>query len=478
MQPEKKWIISIATIILVALVTPLVAIKPMIAQVRPAFYQTAVVAATAQEVSQTKIPGTAPQAAASQEMQKRIEQLISQLSSRDEQVYKSAIEALEKIGQPAVQPLINVLKTEKNGIVRGWAVKILGDTRDKRAIQPLIKALGDDSNAFVRQFAATALAQIGDKQAVQPLIDALADDHWLVRTYSARALGQIGDPRAIQSLVKAGRDQDKYVRQYAAEALDQISAKRADEPLIKALDDKSPDVPSVVTKAVELVNKKVASEEQAKATHQTEAPATIPQTTTDQVSHKPIDELIRQLRDEKPSVRNSAIEALVEIGQPAVYPLIGVLEDEYWVLRWRVSEVLGLIGDPRAVQPLINALADKNEWVRRRAAEALGRIGDEQAIQPLIKALKDESPNVRTVATRALALIKNGTAPEERAKAVEEKKQTKAAKGKLSNLKKYIGVEIGIFVLGGLAAFVYYKKRRLSRQEEFSELFNSIREGT
>ncbi|MHC4556004.1 MAG: HEAT repeat domain-containing protein [Planctomycetota bacterium] len=556
MQLKRKWIISITAIVLAVLVISFFLNKLTIAQATPTVHKIAVVATTTQAVSQPKALETAPQKTTDQATLKRIKELIEQLGSREEHVYKAAIEALAKIGQPVVQPLINVLETEENGLVRGWAAKVLGDTHDKRAVLPLSKALGDDRNPFVRQFAATALAQIGDKEAVQPLINALADEHWLVRTYAVRALGRIGDPQAVQPLINALEDQDKYVIQYAAEALGKIGDKQALQPLIeatkdesqnvrivatksleliksraalekpvnkipqtkaeavattaltakdeaphkpievsksqpgdekpsigksdietsgkvvdkqavqspvKASKDESKNVRTVATKALELINSSAVSEEQTKAAPQTqaEAVATATLTTADDAMQKRIEVLIRQLGDEKPSVRNSAIESLCKIGPPTVLPLINALEDEYWIIRWRASETLGRIGNLQAVQPLINALGDNNEWVRRRAAESLGLIGDEQAVQPLINALKDESQNVRTVATMALELIKSRDASEEQAKVAEEKP---------TFFKKYIGVEVAVLVLGGLTVFAIIKKKKLfSRQGDFSE---------
>jgi hypothetical protein len=62
---------------------------------------------------------------------------------------------------------------------------------------------------------------------------------------------------------------------------------------------------------------------------------------------------------------------------------------------------LGLMGEP-AVEPLIQVLEDEDPRVRVRAAEALGRIGDERAIKPLTYALNDKDETVRTFAKMGL----------------------------------------------------------------------------
>ena len=113
---------------------------------------------------------------------------------------------------------------------------------------------------------------------------------------------------------------------------------------------------------------------------------------------KDVKGLIKALRHE--DVRKEAAEALVNIGEPAVEPLIQALKDEYSDVREEAARALGRIGDKRAVEPLIQALKD-NIDVQRRAAWALRKIG-EPAVEPLIQALKDEYSDVRWRAAWAL----------------------------------------------------------------------------
>jgi HEAT repeat protein len=96
--------------------------------------------------------------------------------------------------------------------------------------------------------------------------------------------------------------------------------------------------------------------------------------------------LIKALQYEKDfGVQVHAEIALVEIGAPAVMPLIKVLQDKRKDVRKFAIETLGKIGDERAVMPLIEAL-DEN-WYP--ATEALARINTPQAIEPLLAILHD-----------------------------------------------------------------------------------------
>ena len=172
-----------------------------------------------------------------------------------------------------------------------------------------------------------------------------------------------------------------------------------------------------------------------------------------------INQLISQLGDREPSVRDSVVAALEQTGPPAVAPLIAAMEDEDWIVRQGASQALGRIGDPQAVEPLIIALGDKNQWIRRYAAEALGLIGNERAIEPLAAALKDDSPGVRTVAAKALESIRGYGTPQEAASG-SKGKQAGTIIEKLIDLKIYIGAGVvAVLLLGGLAMVLFRRQK-------------------
>lgn len=133
-------------------------------------------------------------------------------------------------------------------------------------------------------------------------------------------------------------------------------------------------------------------------------------TSCNQTDH--VSKLISQLSDQDLTVQNSAIEALVKTGTPAVEPLIAALKDKYSVARVCAAEALGKIKDPRAVEPLIAALKDTDANVRQSATTALGRIQDPRAVEPLIASLRDPDASVRTSAAAALGYNHNPRAIE------------------------------------------------------------------
>ena len=104
-------------------------------------------------------------------------------------------------------------------------------------------------------------------------------------------------------------------------------------------------------------------------------------------SENMIQELIGELSNRNEDVRWAAAYALVQIGEPAVGPLILALENNDSVVRLRAAWALGRIGDPLAIDSLIAVLRDGDWAVRMRAADALGRLRAASALDPLLLAL-------------------------------------------------------------------------------------------
>src|SRR6266511_5372286 len=122
-------------------------------------------------------------------------------------------------------------------------------------------------------------------------------------------------------------------------------------------------------------------------------------------------------QDEDSKVIMSAGNALCEIGEPALIPLIDALQKQAdhphdaWRRYW-VADTLGIFGDRRAVEPLIAALADPE--TREGAAEALGHLGDPQALEPLRRlysALTSADGYVYRAIVWAIRDIKTAIAP-------------------------------------------------------------------
>jgi len=166
---------------------------------------------------------------------------------------------------------------------------------------------------------------------------------------------------------KKSKDKDSTVQEKAAKALGKTKDKSAAKPLIGARYDEKMEAANDVSSLLEILK----------------SSRTIGTSIFDQ---------------------DGSLDKIVEIGAPAVEPLIKALKrDEDEIARWVATEALGRIGDNRAVDPLIETLKnDVHPDVRWHTAEALGILGDEKAVEFLKDALKDEDNWVRDFAEEAL----------------------------------------------------------------------------
>jgi HEAT repeat protein len=108
--------------------------------------------------------------------------------------------------------------------------------------------------------------------------------------------------------------------------------------------------------------------------------------------------------------RFAASDALYELGDTAVLPLIKLLKEAAQEVNGDVdnepllSELASALSAcPTAVVPLIELLNHENDNVRYEAVWILGEIGDTRAVEPLTELLEDEVVE----AEDALEKIKN-----------------------------------------------------------------------
>lgn len=224
-----------------------------------------------------------------------------------------------------------------------------------------------------------------------PLLAALGSADAAIRSIAATALGATapgGDDDAVQALHSALHDGDGAVRLAAAKTLGTAVAQSG--PLVDLLGDRYDYVRDGAADAlVELGD-----------------PAVAP--------------LVQALGSARASVRELAAVSLGRVGTVrAVRPLISLLSDTSPRIRTAAAEALGHIRSTVAVEPLIEAVQDSAPGVRVGAAAALGAIGDARAVAPLIRTLRDANVRVRTAAVAALGLLGAQTSGEAASRAAE-----------------------------------------------------------
>jgi HEAT repeat protein len=315
---------------------------------------------------------------------------------KDDSLKKEAIDALVRVGPPAVTALLAELKNDNpatrylvaDGLSRiGWqpskdevgAHYLLVTHKWKEcaaiglpAMLPLLRALRDGDRK-IRIDAIRSLGEIGDSQAAGALIEALKDENNDIRRQAAMALGKIGEISAIDPLkITLTYDVIGEVRQAAADALLQLGWKPGQDAASAAYW-------FTIEKWNECINIGLAA----------------------------VEVLFGALRDEKSPVRQHAAEILGKIGQPsAVQPLsITLTYDHSASVRAAVAQALGELRDAGAVDTLVAALKDKDSSVRKNAAEALGKIGHANAVNPLISVLQGSDSELSRTAIVALGKI-------------------------------------------------------------------------
>ncbi len=153
-----------------------------------------------------------------------------------------------------------------------------------------------------------------------------------MRRSAAQALGEIGDIRAVEPLQIALKDEDKGVRGRSADALEWISVTQRWDSM--------------------------SWNEQIQWLEKTG-------------DSRVLEPFLTVLKNDDRHSRRNAIRTLVEVGKPAVKPLLIALKDGNTNLRGGAALALGKIGDTRAVEPLQAALRDDDKDVREAAEMAL-----------------------------------------------------------------------------------------------------------
>ena len=164
-----------------------------------------------------------------------------------EQSTRDLLTAIENMGEPVIEPLIEALG-DREGTVRRFAAMVLGRLRDPRAIEELGMTLYDLHHE-VSLTAAEALAQFGG-EAVAVLSGALKHPESGVRDAAIRGLVLIQDERVVHLLVEMLSDPDRAVRMQAIQSLGNLRDQRAIPALQEISGDRSDRDLAVLAKTV------------------------------------------------------------------------------------------------------------------------------------------------------------------------------------------------------------------------------------
>lgn len=303
--------------------------------------------------------------------------LITQLS--DSTKRDIAARELIKLGADSVPLLVDLLQTHDPNLIL-TIQHILA--RIPSATPLLVKVLAT-AHPLARGRVAEVFGISKDTAAIPALLEALKGEFFTVRSRAALALSNIGDARAVNFLFPLLKDKEDEVRSAACIAIakfrdpstfDDITNVLLDDPIIEV------------------------RQSAARALGGTKHPAALPF-------------LMEALRDsswwfEQEQAAADLLNAIKNMGEPAIEPLIQALGDREGTVRRYAAIVLGEMGDIRAIEELGMALYDLHVEVGRVAAEALAKFGA-PAVDILTEALSHPEAAVRGNAVVALGMIQD-----------------------------------------------------------------------
>ena len=139
--------------------------------------------------------------------------------------------AIEQMGYPAVDPLIESLQ-DKEGTVRKFAAILLGKLGDPRAVEPLGMSLYDMHHE-VGKASAESLAKFG-AQSLGILSEALHHPEMWIRIHAVIGLSQIRDGRVAPLLIRMLDDPEREVKKQVIRSLGVLKDPRT-APILQQL---------------------------------------------------------------------------------------------------------------------------------------------------------------------------------------------------------------------------------------------------
>lgn len=236
---------------------------------------------------------------------------------------------------------------------------------------------------------------------IADLIASFSDNNILIRFNASRALEKIGEV-AVIPLIQALKDSNSYVRESAAITLGHIKDARAVFPLIQLLDDSNFKVRSAVTIALVDIGE----------------PAVLPllEILNSRGKYVPQGQnFIPGYRSEIPKNKRKQFyqEAAHALGylkdKRATQSLCILLKSKDFGDRFTAISALEEMSDPDSELAIIETLYDKNIDVRRYSLNALEKIGDIRALMPLINILVKDKEIQRFAYVPIMRILKKAT---------------------------------------------------------------------
>ncbi len=289
--------------------------------------------------------------------------------------------ALVKIGDPAVDLLIQTLKGKNkevkvllessmgilDGALEANAAQVLGDIGSNKATEALLEMVekvmkweAETNRLLVLVRLINALGDVGDKRAIAPIMKVLDSKYWDVRTVIGTALINIGDRSVVPKLIEVAGTGTQHPRTRVP-MVDAIGNLGTDADLAKLEELKKKHKDRDLTPAIEKAILRVTVYGECKQN---------------------LDCWIGKLKDKDSSIREKAIYELGRLGdKKAVDPLMGLLADQNVNVRWALVDAFTKLNSPKPIASIVvlvnvtekgsTRFKEVNEKYKRLAARLL-----------------------------------------------------------------------------------------------------------
>jgi HEAT repeat protein len=325
----------------------------------------------------------------------------------------SSTEALIRIGDAAIVPIVDRLRIEGDVDVRLSLVNLLGDLRSRAGFDLLLELLQHEADINVASSIVASLGKYRDATALPVLLRLLRtrEDLWL-KFHIVEALGEIGDRSALPAVLPLYAE--KSLRKPVLEAIGKIADVGTVNFLLRVINDEEKlnltalralvriaeaDKPRVVAQAEhEIIQRKFReSFPAAKVPPLIDHLHSTPKRDVKQFILKFLgwsadERALPVLLDylEQPDTAEIAAQALIDFGPAGVHAITeslqNVEEDEIVALLIRV---LNVIGDAASIGSIMPFLDHDNAMIRRLAIETLGEIPNPASVDYLLTKLDD-----------------------------------------------------------------------------------------
>jgi HEAT repeat protein len=340
----------------------------------------------------------------------------------------SAIEALMRIGEPAIPSIVARLEDEPNIDVRLSLVNLLGDLRSAEGLAVLLETLQNEHDVNVASAIVASVGKYRDSSALPYLMAIIRrDDLWL-KFHAVEALGEIGDRAALPAILPLYAE--KSLRKPVLEAVGKIGDMGTLSFLLKILaEEEKLSLPALrALMAIAKARKPKLVEEAERNLIQRKFREAFPK--------DKIEPLIQQLRSsakrdvklnlleflgwsrddrallpliehlQQPDTAETAAQALVDFGPAAIPTVLDALqvaeEEEVVALLLRVINRVGSAESVPAVVPLLD---HHNPMIRRLAIETLGDLLYPAAVEYLLAKLDDPDVASQQAAVNAVIAL-------------------------------------------------------------------------